>query len=178
MSVARNILRQARSSGLRRQSTNAAASSSSSGWTRPVPEGVIPAYDEALKFLSRHSETTLKRANELEQQAKQARGEEANELLQAARRLRVEARIDDPATLWAFENGNASSSGADADVLRSLSERRWRQEGGLDLLVSSLDVEKLGASRESAGWLTAPFSSRTDGASHANERYPRRHASS
>lgn len=99
-----------------------------------MPEGVIPAYDEALKFLSQHSKVTLERAERLQEQAKQAQGEEASKLEQAARRLRVEARIDDPALLWAFENG-ASSGPEDADVLRTLQERRWRQEGGLDLLV-------------------------------------------
>lgn len=114
-----------------------AASTSAQAWSRPIAEGVNPAYDAALELLDGHSQKLLKRADALRSQSGQTDAETA-ELQRRAKQLEMEARMIDPrlrSTFTSLQEIGQDVEEGEADALRTLAERKWRKEGRLDLLV-------------------------------------------
>jgi large subunit ribosomal protein L35 len=84
-------------------------------WNRPVPEGFIPAYDEALKFIQQDSAELKQELEGLRTriQALQAKGGELQDLeaeeLEALRKkadiVEVQSEINLPDVRWYFANG-------------------------------------------------------------------------
>lgn len=122
-------------------------------WNRPLAEGVVPAYDEALKVIRRDSEELGTEARkmrkeisrlEVEVEAEDAKGESDQVLgmltkLESLRKkhhvICVQSQINSPSVRWTVAN-------AQFDPLipahRHLAEQRWRGQGALDLLMERL----------------------------------------
>ncbi|KAJ9101182.1 hypothetical protein QFC21_003401 [Naganishia friedmannii] len=118
-------------------SSTRAASTSAHAWTRPIAEGVNPAYDAALELLDGHSQKLFKRAEALRSQSGQTEAEIAD-LQRRAKILEVEARIIDPrlrSTFTSAQEVGEDVEEGEADALRTLAERKWRKEGRLDRLM-------------------------------------------
>ncbi|KAJ9118715.1 hypothetical protein QFC22_003936 [Naganishia vaughanmartiniae] len=137
MSQRRQLISLTRSVSRHWAASTRAASTSAQAWTRPIAEGVNPAYDAALELLDGHSQKLHQRAEALRSQTGQTDAETA-ELRRRAKKLEVEARIIDPRLRSTFTNlqeiGQDVEEG-EADALRTLAERKWRKEGKLDRLV-------------------------------------------
>ncbi|KIK67118.1 hypothetical protein GYMLUDRAFT_851474 [Collybiopsis luxurians FD-317 M1] len=122
-------------------------------WNRPIAEGVLPAYDEALKIIMRDSEElTLeagklwKEITQLEARAQVEEAEGHSEALQNTlshlETLRkkhhivsVQSQINLPSTRWTVANAQFDPT---IPAHRHLAEQRWRGEGALDLLMERL----------------------------------------
>jgi hypothetical protein len=112
--------------------------STSLPWTRPIPEGVNPAYDASLALLSSRSSSLLAKADRLRSRLSSEEDESVKRAIEeAAKKVELEAKISRPELRWAFENGSEEVDEADRAVLNELAERKWRKEGELDRLVSS-----------------------------------------
>ena len=117
---------------------SSAASSSSLPWQPALEPGVSPAYDEALAYLKAHKEDRLSRLEDIRK---------SNEGLTAAQRrqmesLEVDALVNDPATRSKFRETQGVGQ-MDSPVIRHLAERRWKKEGGLDLIMGRVFQNKL-----------------------------------
>ncbi|KAF8139756.1 phosphatidylethanolamine-binding protein [Boletus edulis] len=110
-------------------------------WKRPLAYGVLPAFDEALKFIKADSE-----ALKLEMQDVQASLKAANQaaepdpvatkqLEEKSNYLDIQSEINLPEVQWKCANGMADMAKA---VDRYIIERRWRKEGALDLLMERI----------------------------------------
>jgi hypothetical protein len=77
--------------------TQATASTSTSSYTPPIKSGVLPAYDQALAYISKDREQKLKQLEELK----------GNKEIDPAtlEKLEVEAWSNDPETRWKANNG-------------------------------------------------------------------------
>lgn len=128
-----------------------------SSWTPAVPAGQVPAYDEAIAFLAQHKEKRLAHLSKLQEKLSEVKEDEERKTLQRElRKAEVEAWVNDPETREMFDNG---SGDMDKEVFRWLAERKWRKEGGLDLLVRV--------------WFTPCSPDRSDATFAADERRPR-----
>lgn len=76
-------------------STSSSTSPASSSYTPPLKAGVLPAYDEALKYLAQDKDAKLAR---LEKERATLSAEEAE-------KVEVEAWINQPEVRWAAKNG-------------------------------------------------------------------------
>ncbi|KAF8837939.1 PEBP-like protein [Paxillus ammoniavirescens] len=110
-------------------------------WNRPLAFGVLPAFDEALKFIKADSA-----ALKLEMQGVQALLEAAKtapepdveairEMEEKLEYLEIQSEINFPEVQWKCANGMADLSKA---VDRHIIEQRWRKEGALDLLMERI----------------------------------------
>jgi large subunit ribosomal protein L35 len=127
-------------------------------WNRPLAQGVLPVYDEALKIIRQDSAALKVRAYALGGDicaAKKAgldkRDEEAlSSMKTQTEKLELESEMNLPRVRWAVANGMGESGlqvmhlegffiGTLVDmskpVHRHLVEQKWRKEGALDLLV-------------------------------------------
>ncbi|KAJ3799494.1 phosphatidylethanolamine-binding protein, partial [Lentinula aff. detonsa] len=120
-------------------------------WNRPIAEGVLPAYDEALKIIIRDSEDLTKEAKELgkkidalETEAEEAKDntEKFHEILKELEALReryhilsVQSQINMPSVRWTVANAQLDPW---SPAHLHLAEQRWRGEGGLDILMERL----------------------------------------
>jgi large subunit ribosomal protein L35 len=81
--------------------TQASASTSASSYAPPLKSGVLPAYDQALAYISQDRELKLKQLEELK---------DNKEIDQSAlEKLEVEAWSNDPETRWKAKNGRGKS---------------------------------------------------------------------
>ncbi|KAJ3751184.1 hypothetical protein DFH05DRAFT_1470299 [Lentinula detonsa] len=120
-------------------------------WNRPIAEGVLPAYDEALKIIIRDSEDLTKEAKELgkkidalETEAEEVKDntEKLNEILKELEAMReryhilsVQSQINMPSVRWTVANAQLDPW---SPAHLHLAEQRWRGEGGLDILMERL----------------------------------------
>jgi large subunit ribosomal protein L35 len=90
-------------------STTAPTPSSSSAYTPPLAPGVLPAYDQALLYLSSDRTTKLESLEKLRAAAGSVgAGEgqaEAWEKRKEMEKLEVDAWVNDPETRWRSERG-------------------------------------------------------------------------
>jgi len=110
-------------------------------WKRPIAYGVLPAYDEALRYLIKDS-TALKKEAEVLKAAisKEEKDPERDKHALEKKReklniLEVQSEINLPEVRWKVANGMADMT---RPVHRRLVEQRWREEGGLDLLMERI----------------------------------------
>ncbi|KAG6332502.1 hypothetical protein ID866_6587 [Astraeus odoratus] len=107
-------------------------------WHRPLAFGVLPAYDEALKYIKADSETLKGEVRNLYaklEEAKAAPDADAEVIRKLEKKidiLEVQSHVNLPEVRWKVKNGMADMSSA---VDRHIIERRWREEGRLDELM-------------------------------------------
>ena len=128
-------------------------------WKRPLAYGVLPAYDEALKFIKADSEALklemqdLRAALTAAGQAPEPDPETIRQMKEKLAYLEIQSEINFPQVQWKCANGMGESASCGRFVLRALIvcladmakmvdrhiiEQRWRKEGALDLLVRRL----------------------------------------
>ncbi|GAA5873785.1 hypothetical protein JCM16303_002588 [Sporobolomyces ruberrimus] len=109
---------------LRTLSRSLATQATASSYAPPIKAGSLPAYDQALAYITRDRESKLKQLEELKGN---------KEVEQAVlEKLEVEAWSNDPETRWKAANSQADLS---KPVFRFLAERKWRKEGDLAILM-------------------------------------------
>jgi len=133
------------------------SSASPRKWNRPIAEGVLPAYDLALKVIRTDSIRLAKQASELkvriaEKEKKVAElggptteaARENEEALEKMREklyiLQVQSEINLPEVRWRVANAMVDMT---QPVHRHLMEQKWRKEGGLDLLMERIHQMKV-----------------------------------
>ncbi|KAF7340205.1 hypothetical protein MVEN_01939100 [Mycena venus] len=124
-------------------------------WNLPLPEGVLPAYDEAVKLIRKDAWAVRREANaqrrEVERLHRVLSGEvegekvegEAKSVLETdleAKRaklhvLDVQSEVNLPEVRWSVANAMADMR---IPSHRHLVEQRWRKDGDLDLLMERL----------------------------------------
>ena len=118
-------------------SSSSPRSSPSSSWTRALPEGVNPAYDIALAYLSEQQSRTLSALTKL-----RALPNPTPAMLRRIDQLEIEAHVNDPAVRQKFRESKGRGM-LDQPVMRHLAERRWTKEGGLDLVMGRVYQNKV-----------------------------------
>ncbi|KAK7041759.1 mitochondrial 54S ribosomal protein YmL35 [Paramarasmius palmivorus] len=128
-------------------------------WNRPLREGVLPAYDEALKVIYKDSRLLKKEAAAYSLQIK-SKAKELAAALEAAKNgsekdkeeavrldaelekmreklgiLEVQSEVNLPHVRWAVANAMADMTKRSH---RHLAEQRWRSDGKLDLLMERI----------------------------------------
>ncbi|CAD6563771.1 MAG: hypothetical protein TREMPRED_001373 [Tremellales sp. Tagirdzhanova-0007] len=123
----------------RYQSTSSSSPQSSAppSWTRALPEGVNPAYDIALAYLSEQQSLTLSSLARL-----RALPNPTPAIMRRIDQLEIEAHVNDPAVRQTFRESKGRGM-LDQPVMRHLAERRWRKEGGLDLVMGRVYQNKV-----------------------------------
>ncbi|KAJ7232848.1 phosphatidylethanolamine-binding protein [Mycena haematopus] len=129
-------------------------------WNTPLPEGVLPAYDEAVKLIRKDAWNVRKEAKVLrrevdrlhrvlcgEVEGEKVEGEAKSAMeadLEAKRAklhvLDVQSEVNLPEVRWSVANAMADMR---IPSHRHLVEQRWRQEGDLDLLMERLHQMKV-----------------------------------
>ncbi|KAJ3723989.1 hypothetical protein C8R42DRAFT_664173 [Lentinula raphanica] len=122
-------------------------------WNRPIPAGVIPAYDEALKIIMRDSEELTREAKKVGREIQaletvaedlEAKGDieklqstldEMEHLRERHHILSVQSQINVPSVRWTVDNAQLDPSNP---AHLHLGEQRWRGEGDLDLLMERI----------------------------------------
>jgi hypothetical protein len=118
-------------------------------WNRPVTPGLIPAFDQALKYIQRDSANIEAESKELasnitvkEAEWQKAEGEAKAQLdaeLESMREklhiLHVQSQVNLPEVRWKVRNAMADMS---IPAHRHLVEHRWRKDGDLDLLMERI----------------------------------------
>ncbi|KAF8060919.1 phosphatidylethanolamine-binding protein [Lyophyllum atratum] len=126
-------------------------------WNRPIAEGVLPAYDLALKLIRTDSIRVGEEADAVRQTVKELEGK-VEELggwgSEAAREVEVElekkrarlnilevqSQVNLPEVRWRVTNAMADMK---KPAHRHLVEQRWRSEGDLDLLMERIHQMKV-----------------------------------
>ncbi|ORY31603.1 phosphatidylethanolamine-binding protein [Naematelia encephala] len=113
------------------------SSSSSTKWKRPIKEGINPAYDAALTYLSSYQTKTLSKLSALQTKLASASEEDINSLREKIDQLEIEAYINDPAVRYEFKN-TAGSRSMDRPVMRTLAKAKWIKQGGRDIIMGRI----------------------------------------
>ncbi|KAJ7652057.1 phosphatidylethanolamine-binding protein [Mycena polygramma] len=124
-------------------------------WNRPLPVGVLPAYDAALDVIRQDARQVRKQAvplrrqiarlhailcgevpgEKVEGEARRAMEAELEALRAKLRVLDVQSEVNLPEVRWSVANAMADMS---VPSHRHLVEQRWRKDGDLDLLMERL----------------------------------------
>ncbi|KAJ7171718.1 phosphatidylethanolamine-binding protein [Mycena crocata] len=125
-------------------------------WNRPLPEGILPAYDEALKVIRMdarrvRAEAEKKRkevlrmhkmlsgalpgAAPVEGEEKRALEGELEKMREKLEILDVQSEVNLPEVRWSVANAMADMT---IPSHRHLVEQRWRKDGALDLLMERI----------------------------------------
>ena len=125
-------------------------------WNRPLAKGVLPVYDLALAYIREDSQNLKDELMEVTKELRAAGSVPVAErdvarvefLQEKAHILEIQSQINLPDVRWKAANGMGSWSRRNGDIFtdvcagdmhqliyRHLSEKRWREEGALDLLV-------------------------------------------
>ncbi|TDL17302.1 PEBP-like protein [Rickenella mellea] len=112
-------------------------------WNRPVREGAIPAYDEALKYVYEDSQSIKSEMKEVGSKIEELRStvdgtvnaDELEDLEQRLSLLSIQSEINLPPVRWKFANGMGNMS---KPIYRHLAEQRWRNDGPLDLVMERI----------------------------------------
>ncbi|KAA1475448.1 PEBP-like protein [Dentipellis sp. KUC8613] len=103
-------------------------------WRRALAPGVLPAYDEALRVIYADAKAVQKEAQEVREKLEKGelKGEEAEKERKRLDVLDVMGEVNLPEVRWKAANGMADLN---KPVYRHLVEKRWREDGALDLLM-------------------------------------------
>ncbi|KAJ7194173.1 phosphatidylethanolamine-binding protein, partial [Mycena pura] len=118
-------------------------------WSAPLPAGIMPAYDEAVKLIradARRVRAEVERAHRLlcgeEPGAEPVVGVERSLVEERLEHMReklhildVQSEVNLPEVRWSVANGMADMS---VPSHRHLVEQRWRKDGDLDLLMERI----------------------------------------
>ncbi|KIM52354.1 hypothetical protein SCLCIDRAFT_56180, partial [Scleroderma citrinum Foug A] len=110
-------------------------------WNRPLAFGVLPAYDEALKYIKTDSEVLKTETQQLQAALEKAKAapEPDTDVIQKMEEklaiLEIQSQVNLPEVRWKVRNGMADMSNA---VHRHIIEKRWREEGRLDELMERI----------------------------------------
>ncbi|PWN47630.1 PEBP-like protein, partial [Violaceomyces palustris] len=132
----RHALAASSSSSSSSSSSTNSPSSSKASWSRPIQEGALPAYDEALNLISSNSEKLRNQIQELKSKSHKSTPE-GRATIQS---LEIASQINDPKILWEFQNGKLDMS---KSVFRHLRERAWRKYGSLDKVIQRVVLMKV-----------------------------------
>ncbi|KAG8873024.1 hypothetical protein FRB97_007073 [Tulasnella sp. 331] len=105
-------------------------------WTRPIANGVIKAYDEALALIRHDSNVKMREVQRLRKELEMAT--EASQKLEIEARLqklKIESQINLPEVRWGMKEGLMDLSNP---VYRHLLEKSWRKDGRLDMLMERI----------------------------------------
>ncbi|KAG9001949.1 hypothetical protein FRB95_002031 [Tulasnella sp. JGI-2019a] len=105
-------------------------------WTRPIANGVIKAYDEALALIRHDSNVKLREVQRVRKdlEAASEAGQKA-ELEGRLQKLEIESQINLPEVRWGMKEGLMDLS---KPVYRHLLEKTWRKDGQLDKLMERI----------------------------------------
>ncbi|KAJ7356629.1 phosphatidylethanolamine-binding protein, partial [Mycena albidolilacea] len=129
-------------------------------WNVPLPVGVLPAYDEAVKLIRKDAWNVRQEANaqrrEVQRLHRVLSGQVADEAVQGAAKsaleadleakraklhiLDVQSEVNLPEVRWSVANAMADMR---IPSHRHLLEQRWRKDGDLDLLMERLHQMKV-----------------------------------
>ncbi|KAJ1026193.1 hypothetical protein NDA18_003851 [Ustilago nuda] len=128
----RSILHSARAAAAAASSSSSNTSSSSTSsetpWQPLLKPGILPAYDEALSYLSSHSSHLRSRLSTIDTDyASLSPADRA--LLKES--YQIAASINDPSLLAAFQSSSPTTYDASNLVFRHLRERVWRKDSGI-----------------------------------------------
>jgi large subunit ribosomal protein L35 len=112
-------------------------SSSTTPWSPALPQGQHKAYDESLTYLHSLRDSLLSRISALK-----ALPNPTPKQLRKIEALEVEAHVNDPSTRHIFRE-TRSAGLMDRPVIRHLAERKWKKEGGLDLIMGRVYQNKV-----------------------------------
>ncbi|KAH9921345.1 PEBP-like protein [Fomitopsis serialis] len=108
-------------------------------WNRPLAKGVLPVYDLALQYIEEDSKALKVELEEVRKalQAAETAGDvqRGQELSEKARIIEIQSEVNLPDVRWKTMNGMADMSQLS---YRHLSEKRWREDGVLDLLMERI----------------------------------------
>ena len=122
----------------RRSSSSASSSRSSlSAWEPVLPPGANQAYDVALAYLSHQQSLALDKIAKL-----RAESQLDEKTLRRIDKLEVEAYVNDPAVRKTFRETRGRGM-MERPVMRHLAERRWKKDGGLDLIMGRVFQNKV-----------------------------------
>ncbi|KAF9050804.1 PEBP-like protein [Hymenopellis radicata] len=123
-------------------------------WTRPLPLGVLPAYDEALKLIHRDAaklkseavaarkeiNKAVKALPKLAVEERKEKEQELEQLRQKHRIIAVQSQVNLPDVRWACQRGLYDMGNV---AHRHLREQKWCGEGKLDLLMERIHQLKI-----------------------------------
>ncbi|KAJ7031502.1 phosphatidylethanolamine-binding protein [Mycena alexandri] len=109
-------------------------------WNRPLPEGILPAYDEALKVIRMDAWRVRAEAQRKRREVDQLHKGEEKAILEGELEkkraklhiLDVQSEVNLPEVRWSVMNAMTDMS---IPSHRHLVEQRWRKDGDLDLLM-------------------------------------------
>ncbi|KZT68812.1 PEBP-like protein [Daedalea quercina L-15889] len=105
-------------------------------WNRPLAKGVLPAYDLALQYIEEDSKALIQELEEVRKalQASEAEGDvqRQQELSEKVKILEIQSEVNLPNVRWNAMNGMGDLN---QPIYRHLTEKRWREDGALDLLM-------------------------------------------
>ncbi|KAF8876496.1 phosphatidylethanolamine-binding protein, partial [Infundibulicybe gibba] len=105
-------------------------------WNPPLRAGALPAYDLALSLLRRDSAALRAEARGVRTHLEQGQDTDTEEALRKKLAvLEVQSEVNLPEVRWRVANAMVDMS---KPVHRHLVEQKWRQDGGLDLLMERL----------------------------------------
>ncbi|KAJ9477847.1 54S ribosomal protein L35, mitochondrial [Pseudozyma hubeiensis] len=126
---ARNSAASSSSSSSSSSEQNASSSSSStSTWQPRLEPGTLPAYDEALKFLSSHSASLRAQIADLKTTHPNLTEPELSSLTSS---LTIASLVNDPSTLASFASSSPTHYDASNPAFVHLRERLWRRDSGV-----------------------------------------------
>ena len=98
----------ATSSKLLQETTEPSTTAASKSWKRALPEGQLPAYDEALKYIAADSTRCKEMIHKLQNKLSAAKDEvEISDLQALVEQMEVESEINTPEARWQFRRGQS-----------------------------------------------------------------------
>ncbi|KAJ1018832.1 hypothetical protein NDA16_004637 [Ustilago loliicola] len=118
----------AASSSSTASTSSSAPESGSTSWQPRLKPGVLPAYDQALSFLSAHSSSLRTRISSIDEDYPQLSASDRAALKES---YEIAASINDPSLLAQFQSSSPTTYDASNPTLRHLRERVWRKDSGV-----------------------------------------------
>ncbi|KAI0727645.1 PEBP-like protein [Fomitopsis betulina] len=108
-------------------------------YSRPIGKGVLPVYDLALQYIEEDSKVLTQELEDVRKalQAAEMEGDVDRQqaLVEKVKILEVQSQVNLPEVRWKAANGLADMQ---LPIYRHLTEKRWREDGALDLLMERI----------------------------------------
>lgn len=124
---------------------------------RAIPRGKSHVYDEALRVIAQDSRRLKNELRGIRAKIGEAKADEVDGLRKKEEVLDIQSQVNLPKTRWNFVNGQCASLAFDfmlvgthfrdagdlsKPVYRHLAEKKWREDGALDLVVCALSLQQ------------------------------------